>query len=260
MKRASEMVEIAGSDHLETLRRCGGFYKCPVDEKGKRLGPLVGYAGTYVDYDHDGKVKQKVGDIYANFAMAEMYPHVLRHFARTMRVENFGNNMPPCNVLCGAPIGGYSFADALGLELDCRVVKAEKKITAFATQKLREQSELVFSRHSLTSRDEVVIVEDVCNNFSTTDQLIQLIRKSGGEVVAIVCLLNRSLTVDHLYFSQYSGSIELPVICLVRLPMPEYRQEELEVVEDIIAGNVVLKPKNEWPRLMAAMEAAEKNK
>ena len=33
--------------HMETLRRCGGYYKCPKGPDGTRMGPLVGYAGKY---------------------------------------------------------------------------------------------------------------------------------------------------------------------------------------------------------------------
>jgi len=47
---ASQVVRVS-ADHLEILRRCGGYYGCPKDAAGKRLGPLVGYAGKY-DNEH----------------------------------------------------------------------------------------------------------------------------------------------------------------------------------------------------------------
>lgn len=245
MKNASHIVSICPRDHLETMRRCGGFYQCPKDPDGARLGPLVGYAGKYTD--KDGSQKQWVGDVYANFAKAEQFPHILHHFAQAIE-EKMKKMLPLIDIFCGAPIGGYSFAQALGTVFDRRVIKAEKKVTALATAESREESVLVFGRHTIEIGDEVAIVEDVCNNFSTTDQLIELIIGAGGKVSVIVCLLNRSLRYEDWYGPW-------PIISLVRMEISEYRQDDPEVISDVAKGNVVWKPKNEWPRLMEAMEA-----
>jgi orotate phosphoribosyltransferase len=247
VKSASSLVEIAKEDHLETLRRCGGYYACPKDALGQRKGPLVGYAGKYPTSDGE---KQFVGDIYANFAKAEEYPHVLNHFAAAMALKMAGR----LNVdfICGAPIGGYAFAEFLGFKFDRRVIKAEKKVIALATAQGCEQTELVFSRHGVEVGANYAIGEDVCNNFSTTEQLITLIMSLGGYVAAIVCGLNRSLTVDNFYSSQAAGR-QIPVISLVRKPIPEYRQDDPAVMDDIKIGNVVWKPKNAWDQLMEAM-------
>lgn len=244
-------IEIAGDNHLETLRRCGGYYACPTSPgTGERMGPLVGYAGKYVS--PDAKKLQFVGDVYANFAKAEVHPLVLQFFAdnlfnrlsETVGIENI-------DAVCGAPIGGYSLADALGFALqDVRVIKAEKKVTALVTADSREQSELVFARHSVEPGERVVIVEDVCNNFSTTDKLVKLIWEGGGKVITIACFLNRSLTVDSSYPWDFT---DIPVVSLVRMPINEWKQDDPAVVDDIAKGNVVWKPKNEWDRLMQAM-------
>ena len=34
-------------DWLKLVSDLGGYYSCPKDQAGKRLGPLVGYAGRY---------------------------------------------------------------------------------------------------------------------------------------------------------------------------------------------------------------------
>ena len=116
---ASKLVEVSGDDYLEILRMCGGYYSCPKDSNGKRLGPLVGYAGKYPATD--GSQKQFVGDIYANFAKAEEYPHVLKYYTEQVQPK-IAQILPRLNVFCGAPIGGYSFADMLGLLCDRRVI------------------------------------------------------------------------------------------------------------------------------------------
>lgn len=251
-------IEIASDRHMETLGNCGGYYACPKDAEGRRLGPLVGYAGKYPA--PDGKMFQFVGDIYANFSKAEVHPRVLHFFAECLCTRLDSQiGLDKIGGVVGAPIGGYSLADAIGLAhpvLDIDIIKAEKKVTRLATEELREQSKLVFARHDIERGLNYVIVEDVCNNFSTTDELITLIRSLGGEVVAIACFLNRSLEVNDVY--QYgmeakADPLPIPVISLVRLPINEWRQDDPAAAEDIAKGNVILKPKNEWARLMEAM-------
>jgi orotate phosphoribosyltransferase len=250
VRSAGKMVKIEAHP-LKTLHGCGGFYTCPKDDDGKRRGPLVGYAGEYEATD--GTKKQWVGDIYANFAKAEEYPFVLYHFAEEI-LPVLSPYLNLIDVFCGAPLGGYDFAKMLGLVHDRRAIKAEKKVIALATENSREKSILIFGRHEVRSGDDVAIVEDVCNNFSTTDKLISLIEKSGGRVAAIVCLLNRSTTVDSVYSPAGGSSDVIPVISLVRLPTDEYKQDDPAVKEDIGKGNIAWKPKDEWGRLMAAME------
>lgn len=255
-------IEIAGDRHMETLGNCGGYYACPKDAEGLRLGPLVGYAGKYPA--PDGKMLQFVGDIYANFSKAEVHPRVLHFFAECLCTRLDSQiGLEKLGGVVGAPIGGYSLADAIGLAhpgLNIDIIKAEKKVTRLATEELREQSKLVFARHDIERGLNYVIVEDVCNNFSTTAELVNLIHSAGGRVVAIACFLNRSLTVDStVEFDPAPGcelttvGLSLPVISLVRLPINEWRQDDPAVAEDIAKGNVILKPKNEWSRLMEAM-------
>ena len=230
----TQYIEPAGDNHLETLRLCGGYYACPKDSEGKRLGPLVGYAGKYSG--SDGTQLQFVGDIYANFAKAETHTNALKHFARCLRTKlGIRAGVHNIDVFCGAPIGGYSLADALGFVMDIDVVKAEKKITALKTESSREKSQIVFARHQLECNQRVVIGEDVCNNFSTTNELIEGIHTFGAGVLAIVCFLNRSLTVKHVYtFAHPSGfPLAIPVISLVQKPINEWRQDDQAVLEDI---------------------------
>ncbi len=250
--------------YLNVLGNCGGYYSCPKDSNGKRLGPLVGYAGRYKG--SDGNRLQWVGDVYANFAKIEMNSKQLRLVARDLAFKigkTVGLNKSIA--FCGAPIGGYSLATALGLTTDMDVIKAEKKIITLETPTSREKSELVFKRHEIVPGSSYVIVEDVCNNFSTTTELIYLIRSAGGEVSSIACFLNRSLAVGDVYspgeIMLTSGQrldwtgLKIPVISLVRLPIMEYKQDDPEVAEDVAAGNVIWDPKKkeDWARLMRAM-------
>jgi adenine/guanine phosphoribosyltransferase-like PRPP-binding protein len=245
------------TDHLETLRRCSGYYECPKDKDGRRLGPLVAYAGKYKNLN--GVYQQFVGDVYANFAMAEMYPIVLKHFADCLSVKIQNQiGLDAIDAVVGAPIGGYSLADAIGMLNGFGIIKAEKRVTVAASFLSREESELVFARHNIVPGFNYAIVEDVCNNFSTTSKLINLITSFGGNVVAILCFLNRSIDIDNKYLlSQGEGNeaLEFPVVSLVRKPICEWQQDHPDVVKDVEAGNVVFKPKgkDEWSRLMKAI-------
>lgn len=258
-------IEIA-IDPLETLRRCNGYYKCPKSPDGRRLGPLVAYVGTYDG--PDGKKLHFVGDTYANFAMAEPHSNVLVHFAGCLRqklideISFSRDNL----VFCGAPIGGYDLARAMGFAFDAPVIKAEKKVILAGSASNKEESEIVFSRHNVEEGDEVILVEDVCNNFATAHSLLGNVILRKGRVIAFLCFLNRSLTIDRVYkhpgkfirkdFQTVDvGELAVPVVSLVRMPIDEWRQDDPAVAEDVAKGNVVWNPKPEWDRLTQAMQA-----
>ncbi len=248
--RASHLLPLNFKDPLVVLTQCGGYYECPLDSDGLRTGPLVGYAGKYKA--PDGTMKQYVGDVYASFPSLEIWPHLLDHIAVCLgALLNESNLLDKTNTFCGAPLGGYSLSDALARASNRLSKKAEKKVLALSTENEREKSGLVFGRHSINPCEGVIIVEDVCNNFSTTDKLIALIESCGGKVIGIACFLNRSLTVDTHF--QY-GKRKIPVISLVRKAISQYRQDDPEVADDIKKGNVVWKPKDHWGELMRAMQ------
>lgn len=120
---------------------------------------------------------------------------------------------------------------------------------------------LVFDRHEPDSREPFTgemwwIVEDVCNNFSTTAALVSLIESFKASVCGIICFLNRSTMVGGV-FSPRCG-LDLPVICVERQPIEQYEQGDPEVAADIEAGNVVWKPKNDWSTLAEAMAKAKR--
>jgi len=246
--KASETVDIATNDYLEILQRCGGYYECPRDPKEKRLGPLAGYAGTYKD-ETSGETLHYVGDVYYNFAKAEEFHHVIDFFARTLsaKIQRKLGHDAEIDYVLGAPMGGIAIANNLARVLDCRFVFAEKEIVRIATAERREESVLILKRHEIEREARVVLAEDVCNNFSTTEKIWDLIESTGAYMVGIACELNRS-GVDSFE--------RLPVISLLHIPTEQYRQDDEEVAADIKAGNVVWEPKDEWPRLQAATKAA----
>lgn len=241
---AAERIVV--KDLLGALRLLGGYYECPKDASGKRLRPLVGYAGR------DSQGRQKVGDIYANMAILEEWPRLI---GLPIKESGVFDELVLCEptVVCAAPLGGMTVGPCLAGILGVRYIYAEKKVIELATDHSREKSKLVFARHEPKPGDRVVIVEDVCNNFSTTEELVRLILQCGAEVVRIFCLLDRSLGSLHQTIFETKAGQPIIVNAIVRKPIPEYEQDDPEVAADIEAGNVVWKAKDEWPRLMADM-------
>jgi orotate phosphoribosyltransferase len=231
-------------DPLMVLRALNGYYECPVSASGKRLGPLVGYAGK------DGQGRQFVGEVYANFGEMEQWPYIMHTFGKELIKNNEVLHSIDC--LCGAPLGGMTFGTVVADLLACRYIFPEKVVTAVATEGQREQTTLKFARHKIVSGENVVIAEDVINNVSTAEMMIKMFLDASATVKALVCLLNRSLTVDAVYHSQVAGC-DIPVIAVVRKPIQQWQQDDPAVAEDVTNGNVVWKPKNEWDHLMVAM-------
>lgn len=252
VKRSKENINYQ-DDLLGILKQVEGYYESPKDENGKYLGPLVAYAGTYETPDGP---KNKVGFKYFNFAKAESRREPRFMFANTISesIINYINDSetpcPACDVALGAPMGGIFLAETISEIIGCRVAFAEKKVTALADKEngTKEKSELVIDRHDVYVGENVIIVEDVCNNFSTTEKLKVQIEKRGGKLVGIACAINRSGETD------WEG---IPVFSALFIPTEQYTQEDPAVAGLIAEGMIVWKPKQTWRDLKAAMAMAE---
>ncbi len=216
------------------------------DQQERRLGPLVAYAGTY---DSERR-KHYVGDVYYNFALVEEHPNVLDCFAQNLGVRLARYKI---TAVVAAPLGGIGLAQALARILQCRFLYAEKEILEIAETGKKEKSKLIWGRHQVEAGDAVIIVEDVCNNFSTTEKLWKLITDCSARVVVIVCALNRSGQTSFVIIRP-SFCITIPVISVINKPLVQYRQEDPEIVRYILGGNVIWDPKKEWSLLQEIME------
>ncbi len=230
-----------------------GYYECPKDAQGIRQGPLVGYAGRY----EPGNL-QYVGDVYLNFAPVEHYPFVLQNLATRLN-EKLKRFLFPIDAYLGAPEGGKALALALAmLNLGAQYVYPDRKVITAATEHSREVAKLIWSRHEIGVGDRVAIVEDLNNNFSTTKELIKLVTDVRATPYIIVSFYNRSVGVTGDYY-HYDGAeegpagIDIPIVTLKSRPIPQHKQDDPFVAEDVAKGNVVWKPKPEWPRLQKAM-------
>jgi len=231
----------------EILHACDGWYVSPMCG-ASFVGPLVGYAAR------DSKGRQLVGYHYANFAKVEEWPHIMSDYVckplRRMVNQRLGYDR---FVKCGLPEGGKALAEELARQDGSRFVYPEKVVTKLKTETSREESKLVWGRHQPRSGENVIAIEDTCNNFSTTDKALAIIEERGAKVKGIVCFLNRSPKYRDVY--PYQGR-EIPIIALWNEAMPEYEQDDPVVQKHISSGFVEFDPKKEgWGRLMAAMAA-----
>jgi orotate phosphoribosyltransferase len=233
---------------LKELKRLGGYYVCPESPDHKLLGPLVGYAGKYKDAG--GQERQFVGKVYYNFAKGERNFEFRTACAYLLRTELLSTSIPGVNCVVGMPMGGIILATELGNYLSCDSIFLDPKVIALPTSEKREQKVNVLDRHEVEPGSNVLLVEDVCNNFSTTGAAYATLKDEGCEVVGIACAINRS---EQTVF-QVDGKV-LPVVSLLHIPTPQFRQDDPEVADYIAAGQIVLKPKTKdgWAKLRLAM-------
>ncbi|MFA4833886.1 MAG: orotidine 5'-phosphate decarboxylase / HUMPS family protein [Patescibacteria group bacterium] len=242
--RNSNHVQIVPGDHVAMLDNCDGFYESPRDASGNYVGPLVAYAGKY---DTPSGELNFVGRCYFNLAKVEERPLVRQVFCRDL-AGKFKNLSKIPGAIMGMPMGSIQLTATLGDFLGCRTIFAEKKVIEPASEGKKEKSILVLGRHEVKKGEVVFIVEDVCNNFSTTDKAIKLIEEAGGIFGGIICFVNRSDKTE------WAGK---PIVSLIHKPSPEFKQDDSAVRDLIAAGNICWEPKKEWARLKKAMADAQ---
>ncbi len=236
---------------FQTLMRLDGYYDCPKDGQGRRLGPLVGYTAR------DDQKRQLIGDVYINFSCLEESPMDLRAAAKTLAdlIRARGIEM---DAIAAMPMGALGLGVMLAEELStsskpCRYLFAEKDLAASKEVGGKSESKLIFGRHVPMAGERILILEDVGNNFSTVRDAITLVEAAGAIVVGVACAFNRSPDIEN---ELIVGKQTFPLVELARKVFPSYRQDDPAVAADVAAGNVVLSTKKEWGRLKAAMQAS----
>lgn len=228
------------ADAYQILKDCDALYESPKDSQGKYIGPVVAYAGL------DEQGRNFVGFHYVNIAQAEQ-EYLPRTELSKMIAEKITQKVGKPNRLVAAPMGGLVFGVSAANILEAKISFFEKKYIRLndPEKNIREEYELVYKRHNISLGEKVIIFEDLCNNFSVTQKMIEMLKELGAEVVAIACIFNRSEK------QEFMG---IPVIAVMHTPIPEYKQDDPEVKGIIEAGNIVLSAKKEWARLKAAMK------
>ncbi|MFP4514885.1 MAG: orotidine 5'-phosphate decarboxylase / HUMPS family protein [Parcubacteria group bacterium] len=240
-------IKLDPTSFRRTLVNLEGYYES-AKENGRFKGPLVMYAGQYKD--ELGEQKNYVGTVYLNLAKIENKPKILHYYARVIANKINANNLKP-DVIAGVPTGGNYWGEAVAKELQIDYAHISKvKIRETDGEKgQREDSRFDLSRHELKPGDKVVIVEDLCNTFSSTEKVREAIKKAGGDVIGIACAFNRSTDYQKGYWK------DLPIIAIDQEAILKYKQDDEQVADLLKAGKIVPKPKDNWEILKEAMNA-----
>jgi hypothetical protein len=253
--RVREIVARDNGD-LQLMLECKAFFGCADTADGSWQGPLVGYAKRVPD--GQGGTVQMVGKKYYNFAMVERQPAALLHFARILgckiwdieAVRTVNADHYPL-VLLGAPMGGLDLRCLTAAELmrdgpfPFFSQYLEKEVTQLKTEAAREESHLVFKRHRLPRGARVVLIEDVCNNFSTTEQIRDIL-PNDAMLIGIACAVNRS--------GQESWR-SISVASAISAPTAQWREDDPIIQQYLASGAELIRdPKPNWARLEAAMQ------
>lgn len=238
-----------GQDLIHLAKKCDALYICPKDGTGKRLGPLVAYAGK----GKDGK--NLIGDIYFNFRRIEQHPAVVERFAEVL-YERLAERVASCQIdtVCGIPHGGRTLGQALARKARMRFVYADKVPVPTEPGKKQEYA-WDLSQFAFEPGERLLVVEDVINNLQNTDNTLAQITKTSASVVCLGAALNRSPFADKEYKIRSGPDVGmvLPIACAIREPYPEYEQGDPDVVVDVAAGNVEFQVKKNWQQLNIIM-------
>lgn len=236
-------------DPFDVFKKAGGWYKCRKDSEGNRLSHLVGYTAR------DKFGRQLVGEEYMNFAVVEENINAIGYFALALRRKVQNRHIESWNTICAVPEGGKTLATMFAsLYLGKKYIYPDKEVRPSEKQGERETPVFTFRRHRINPGDQVILVEDVVNNFTSVAKLCKLISDAGGRVIAIVSFFNRSETIENHFLTgvgggAFIGGDTISVISLIRKKIRQYSQDYPFVSDDIKAGNVVWDPKKDWDKL-----------
>lgn len=223
---------------LDLLVRCDGYYVCPKNEDGVRMGPLVRCTSA------DGDGRRLVSEEYIDFAKMERHASFLRTLAVRLRVrlinEGHENLLHICTGFCGVPEGGKALAVALAILCRKQYIYPEKNGGAG----------FKFSRHKPNAGELWWIIEDVCSTFTSAREVAAEIANAGAKTAGLLCFLDRSHNKPRI-------PLPFPCVPLVRKPIYQYPEDDSYVKKDVAAGNVVRHPKAEWDSLIKAMKAGQ---
>lgn len=238
---------------VETFDECGAFY---IRKEGTNM-PFVEVAKTY---SVDAEERHYVSNQYLNFREALKNLRVLEILAQRMVEKLAGLSTTK---FFGAPTGGCGLAKRISeIRNQQQGGGLNTSINTWKTRFNEESDGIDYQSDQINDGDKIVLVEDVCNQFSTTKEILRLFKKQEKKVkiVTVICILNRSENIENiLKITDYPDDI--PVIYLERMPTVIYKQEDNCVAKAVTAGTKIIKnPKENWKELKEAMWQAEPEK
>jgi len=128
---------------------------------------------------------------YFQCAKVLQYPEYLNLFSN-MISDKFRSMKP--DVVISPAIGGIVLGTAVGIELGIRTIFTERK-----------KEKMVIRRgFEIKPNEKVLIVEDVITTGGSVSEVMDLVEKSGGNLIGVGALVDRSTGTVHLHNNQFS--------------------------------------------------------
>jgi orotate phosphoribosyltransferase len=128
---------------------------------------------------------------YFQCAKVLQYPEYLTAFS-VMIADEFESKEP--DLIISPAVGGIVLGTEVGTQLGSRTIFAERK-----------NGKMIIRRgFEISSNEKVLIVEDVITTGGSVKEVINLVEKSGGEIIGVGVLVDRSDGHAKLHKHQYS--------------------------------------------------------
>lgn len=128
---------------------------------------------------------------YFQCAKVLQYPKYLNLFS--IMISDKFRSMKP-DVVISPAIGGIVLGTAVGTELDVRTIFAERK----------KEKMVVRRGFEIKPNEKVLIVEDVITTGGSVSEVMDLVEKTGGNLIGAGVLVDRSNGTVHLHNNQFS--------------------------------------------------------
>jgi len=128
---------------------------------------------------------------YFQCAKILQYPEYLNLFS--IMISDKFRSMKP-DVVISPAIGGIVLGTAVGTELDVRTIFAERK----------KEKMVVRRGFEIKPNEKVLIVEDVITTGGSVSEVMDFVEKSGGNLIGVGVLVDRSNGTVHLHNNQFS--------------------------------------------------------
>lgn len=128
---------------------------------------------------------------YFQCAKVLQYPEYLNLFS--IMISDKFRSMKP-DVVISPAIGGIVLGTAVGTELDVRTIFAERK----------KEKMVVRRGFEIKPNEKVLIVEDVITTGGSVSEVMDLVEKTGGNLIGVGVLVDRSNGTVHLHNNQFS--------------------------------------------------------
>ena len=128
---------------------------------------------------------------YFQCAKVLQYPEYLNLFS--IMISDKFRSMKP-DVVISPAIGGIVLGTAVGTELDVRTIFAERK----------KEKMVVRRGFEIKPNEKVLIIEDVITTGGSVSEVMDFVEKSGGNLIGVGVLVDRSNGTVHLHNNQFS--------------------------------------------------------